>query len=199
MVARLFDKIVKKLEPVVKWYYQIVPEQEVVLDDSEDADLINQFKLPKSSLKSKILSQNVKNLSSQDYEYLAFIKEEIKAEVKSDMIYPILNSIKSSMIENIKEHASLVEVSTIPTFGNKTETDLSSHKEEISDIKNIMTRINSKNESIEKRFAEVEKRIPKLETELITVRSDIAMRTTKEEFNIVMQQLPHVATKSDID
>lgn len=110
-----------------------------------------------------------------------------------------MDVVKTNMIQNIKDHASLVEVSQIPTIGSKTDVDSLGTKEEVSDLKYIITRINSKNESIEKRFAEWDKRIPKLETEVISARSDIAMRTTKEEFNIVMQQLPHVATKQDIE
>jgi len=138
-------------------------------------------------------------MSKSQYEYLTLLKSEIKEEVKSEMIKGIIEVVKTNLYQNIKEHASLIELAQVPSYGNKNDLDSSVIKEEVSDLKVIITRINSKNESIEKRFAEWDKRIPKLETEVITARSDIAMRTTKEEFNIVMQQLPHVATKQDIE
>jgi len=44
-----------------------------------------------------------------------------------------------------------------------------------------------------------EKNFPKMQTEIINVKADCASKTTKEEFNVMYTQFPHVATKNDIN
>lgn len=115
------------------------------------------------------------------------------------MVKDIMSSVRDKITTKIKEHATLVEVSQIDRTFNKTDTELVNLKELVNENSGYIAKLTSTSEHIDKRLKEWEKIFPKMQDEVINVKSDIAARTTKEEFNVVMQQLPQVATKQDTE
>lgn len=101
------------------------------------------------------------------------------------------------MIEHaIVQHSSMVNVTQIQKIPeNKTE----SIKEEMNELKVILSKLNNKEEIIEKKILEFERNFPRISSDLGNLRIDLQTKCSKEEVQNINMQIPNFATKQDLD
>jgi len=88
---------------------------------------------------------------------------------------------------------NVTQIQKIPE--NKTE----SIKEEMNELKVILSKLNNKEEIIEKKILEFERNFPRISSDLGNLRIDLQTKCSKEEVQNINMQIPNFATKQDLD
>jgi len=137
----------------------------------------NMPKQPKDINKSKLFQKS-----------MAAVKDLVKSELYKDL---------NNMIDHaVSEHASMINVTQIQKIPeNKSE----SIKEEIGELKIHLSKIASKEETIEKKVQEFERNFPRLNMDIGNLRTDMQTKASKDELQSINMQIPNFATKQDID
>jgi len=119
---------------------------------------------------------------------MATVKDLVKSELYKDL---------NNMIDHaVSEHASMINVTQIQKIPeNKTD----SIKEEIAELKIIVSKLASKEEAIEKKVGEFDRNFPRLNMDLGNLRTDMQTKASKDELQSINMQIPSFATKQDIE
>jgi len=119
---------------------------------------------------------------------MATVKDLVKSELYKDL---------NNMIDHaVSEHASMINVTQIQKIPeNKNE----SITEEIVELKNMLSKIAAKEETIEKKVQEFERNFPRINMDIGNMRTDMQTKASKDELQSINMQIPNFATKQDIE
>lgn len=101
------------------------------------------------------------------------------------------------MIDNaVTEHASMVNVTQIQKIPeNKTETI----KEEMAELKNLITKLTTKEEGIEKKIQELDRNIPRITTEIGLMRTDMQTKANKDDITTINLNMNTLASLKETE
>jgi len=142
--------------------------------------------MTKTNLKEK-QAKDV-NKSKMFQKTMTTVKDLVKSELYKDL---------NNMIDHaVSEHASMINVTQIQKIPeNKNE----SITEEIVELKNMLSKIAAKEETIEKKVQEFERNFPRINMDIGNMRTDMQTKASKDELQSINMQIPNFATKQDIE
>jgi len=141
-----------------------------------------------SMTKSKAMKQKEIGKSKMFQKSMGNMKDIIKSEIYIDL--------KNMIDTAVTEHASMVNVTQIQKIPeNKTETI----KEEMSELKNLITKLTTKEEGIEKKLQELDRNIPRITTDIGLLRTDMQSKASKEDITTVNLTISTLASSKETE
>jgi len=150
-----------------------------------------------------LLGQNPKTSKSSVFTK-NFIKYEIPKDIIETVIYDakrelrgeINTDLQTRINETILSHPSAINVTQIQKvpeiLGDKIY-------DELNEMKFLLSKLSGKTDNTEKNLNDQFKRIPAIESNISSIKTEVLNKASREEFQSIQLALPNLITKQDYE
>jgi len=147
-----------------------------------------------STQMSKDKSKSLFNKTVVNYDVPKDILENVVKSAKTDLRAEINKDMQTRINESIMTHPTAVNVTQVQKIPESIGEKVS---EEIADIKFMVGKISAKADTNEKNLVDYFKRIPVIEQNVSTIKTEVLSKASREEFQSLQLVLPNLVTRQD--